>query len=484
MHMRDKPVTRNLLAMGASPYAIFACAAPVSNEFFSFSHYMKYFIIFLFPFLSLPQLPFSPIRRARLEMEREFVVSGASLLREYDPPFYSLHFVTAAICCNIAAVVIVVVKVTPGHVSSGHLALVEVVIPCVFWVVQALFFAAYNSYMRVAHALERLERRLVPRISAFAAGLVDNKAKVCIYTWDEKGRTVVKNKHYRYRWLAWSIFVGLVMGFAAPCTRAGFRHSLFGTGKYEVTASILLFISNLLFSTVLAYYVLKITDMQRQILEQMRVITRLAYLEGRSLMRPSEFFQQRFNFNEPLNPHDVLTGVVGWCIVRSLVLYASTCFNHVSRSSTMSIYLAFVFCGFLVTIGDFVYMLVVGYSHTGVYYSSGHTYAFVLCTLWGFMLQRYLYVCVGTCKEHTTHLYLLDVASLYHRLKQGPNDESSDAIATCRQMINDHDELPSVFSIRISPLILVLMVFIHMIALTAIITILCIAIHYPKPHHI
>ncbi|RNF14703.1 uncharacterized protein Tco025E_05784 [Trypanosoma conorhini] len=484
VHMQDKPVNRNLLTMGASPYAVFACAGPAANEIFSFSRYVKYFLIFLVPFLSLPQLPFSPIRKARLEMEREFVVSGASLLREHDPPFLSLHFVTVAICCNITAVVIVAAKVTLGHVSGGHLSLAEVVVPCVFWVVQAMLFAAYNSYMRVAHALERLERRLTPHISAFAAGLVDNKAKVCIYTWDENGRALVKNKHYRYRWLACSIVVGLVMGFSAPCTRVGFGHPMFGTEKYDVAAAVLFFASNLLFSTVVAYYVLKITDMQRQILEQMRVITRLAYLEGRSLMRPSEFLKQRFNFDEPLNPYDVLTGVVGWCVVRSLVLYASTCSNHASRGSTMSIYLTLVFCGFLVTIGDIVYVLVVGYSHSGANYSLGHTYAFVLCTLWGFMLQRYLYICVGTLKEHTTHLYLLDVACLYHRLRHRPNDESSDAIATCHQMIKAHDELPSIFSVRISPLMLVVMVFIHLLALVAISMNLCIAINYPKPHHL
>ncbi|KAF8299527.1 hypothetical protein TcYC6_0067000 [Trypanosoma cruzi] len=482
IQMQEKPATKNALAMGASAYAIFACAAPASNEFFSFSHYVKYCLIFLFPFLSLPQFPFSPIRKARLEMEREFIVSGASLLRKYDPPFLSLHFVTLAMCCSFSAVVIAAAKVNLGAVSDGRLTLAEIVIPCVFWVLQSLFYAAYNSYMRVAHALERFERRLTPRLSAFTAGLVDTKAKVCIYTWDEKGRGMVTNKHYRYRWLACSIVVGIVMGLAAPLTRVGFGHPFFGTGTYDMAAAVLVFISNMLFSTILAYYVLKMTDMQRQILEQMRVISRLAYLEGRSLMRPSEYLNQRFNFDEPLNPHDVFRGVAGWCVVRSLVFYASTCSNHAARSSAMSVYLAFALFGFLATILDIVYILVAGYLHSGMHFSTGHSYAIVLCTLWGLMLLRYLYICVETVKEHKVHLYLLDVASLYHRMRQGPGGEGSEVIARCREMIKEHEELPSVFSVQISPHILAAMAFIHVLALAVIVLNIYIAIHNRQSH--
>ncbi|KAH9580927.1 hypothetical protein LSM04_007630 [Trypanosoma melophagium] len=465
---QEKPGRRNILVTGASPQAIFASAAPAANEFFSFQRFVKYCVLFLFPFLSVPQLPFSPIRSATLEMEREFVVSGAPLLRKLDPPVISLYIIAIAICCHIAAIAIVAAKVQVGNVRDGHLTTIEMTIPCVLWVTHACICAGYNSYMRVAHALERLDRRLTPRLSAFAAGIVDTKARVCIYTWDDEGRSMVTNRHYRYRWAAISLVIGILMGFAGPITRAGFGHPLFGTNKYEKAGELLVFASVLLFSATLAYYVLKMSDMQRQILEQMRVLTRLAYLEDRSIMHPSESLHERFNFEEPLNSGDIFNGVVGWYVVRSIVLYAATCSNHAARSCAMSIFFLLVFFSFLVTIGDGISMIASGNARNGRYYSVGHTYALLLCISWGLVLLRYLYICVRTKIERARHLYLLDVASLYHRLKQNFNDNSSDILGSCSKMVRDHDQLPCIFSIQVTPLFLACTVLIYILALVVV----------------
>ncbi|KEG09732.1 hypothetical protein DQ04_04741030 [Trypanosoma grayi] len=477
-HQQEKSVPKSILATGASPEAIFSSAAPAANEMFSLTQYAKYCAFFLFPFLSLPQLPFSPIRSAMLDMEREFVVSGAPLLREFDPPVVSLYLTTLAMCCQIAATAIVAMKVNLGNASEGRMTLAEMSVPCVLWVTHAGLLAGYNSYLRVAHALERLDRRLTPRLSAFAAGLVDAKTNVCIYTWDDEGRGMVTDSNYRYRWVMVSLFVGIIMGIAAPLTRLGFGNSLFGSDVYERSAAILVLSSEILFSSTLAYYVVKMTDMQRQMLEQMRVLTRLAYLEDRSMMRPSEFLKHRFNFEEPLNLNDVFSGVVGWYVVRSLVLYAATCSNHAARSTAMSIFFLMVLCGFLVTIGDIVYMLVAGHVHNGTYFSTGHTYAIVLCTAWAILLLRYLYVCVRTVSERGRHLYLLDVASLYHRLKQKEGDFSGDTIATCRRMLEAYDQLPCIFSTSVTPLMLTVVHFIHLVALVAVFVDLYIAVSY------
>ncbi|ORC89968.1 uncharacterized protein TM35_000102360 [Trypanosoma theileri] len=475
---QEKGGIRNILVTGASPQAIFASAAPAANEFFSFQRFMKYCVLFLFPFLSVPQLPFSPIRSATLEMEREFVVSGAPLLRKLDPPVISLYIIAVAMCCHIAAIAIVAAKVDVSNVSNGHLTTTEMAIPCVLWVTHACICAGYNSYMRVAHALERLDRRLTPRLSAFAAGIVDTKTKVCIYTWDDEGRSMVTNRHYRYRWVGISVFIGILMGFAGPITRAGFGHPLFGNDKYERAGELLVFASVLLFSAALAYYVLKMIDMQRQILEQMRVLTRLAYLEDRSIMHPSESLHERFNFEEPLNTGDVFNGVTGWYVVRSIVLYAATCSNHAARSSAMSIYFLLVFCCFIVSIGDIIYMVASGNARNGRYYSVGHTYAIILCISWGVMLLRYMYICVRTGIERARHLYLLDVASLYHRLKPNLTDSSADIIGACSKMVKDHDQLPCIFSIQITPLFLACMVLIHMLALVVVVVDVYLAIHF------
>ncbi|KAF8278584.1 hypothetical protein TcBrA4_0114510 [Trypanosoma cruzi] len=239
------------------------------------------------------------------------------------------------------------------------------------------------------------------------------------------------------------------MGLAAPLTRVGFRHHFLERVRTKWRRRFWFLSQTCCF---LRYCILRVEDDRHA---TTNIGADASYFPTgvfgrRSLMRPSEYLNQRFNFDEPLNPHDVFRGVAGWCVVRSLVFYASTCSNHAARSSAMSVYLAFVLFGFLATILDIVYILVAGYLHSGMHFSTGHSYAIVLCTLWGLMLLRYLYICVETVKEHKVHLYLLDVASLYHRMRQGPGGEGSEVIARCREMIKEHEELPSVFSVQIS----------------------------------
>nr|CCC48132.1 conserved hypothetical protein [Trypanosoma vivax Y486] len=455
---------KSMFASGATPHALFASAAPAPNEFFVPSRYIQCFVSLLFPVLSLPFISFSPLRRIILNMEREFVASGAYLLRAFHIPTYSLYTTTVALFCYILAAVFVAVKVEIGRVDDGRLTCEEMLVPLLVWVTYAAMYAGYNSYTRTAHALERLDRRLSPQLFAFAAGLVDTKAKVCIYTWNDEGRGVVANAYYRYRWLAWSCLVGLLMGLVGPITRAGYGQPIFGSGSSENWTMVFVSLSNALFSSTVTYYILKLTDMQRQVKEQMHVLTRLAYLEGKSMMHPCEHMAQRFNMEEPFNVNNVFSGVVGWYVVRSVVMYSATCSNHAARGLAMSVFFAFIVSIFIVIIGVAAHTVACGYQNSLTYFTCAHAYGFVLCVTWGVMLLRYLYICVEVNCEHERHLYVLDVASMYHHIIPRSRKSDSSAIARCRDMVMTHDRMPSIFLFRVTPLIVTTLVFLHVIA--------------------
>ncbi|AAZ11499.1 uncharacterized protein TEOVI_000019500 [Trypanosoma equiperdum] len=456
---------RSVLASGASQQAIFASAAPAANEFFSPTRYLQCFFIMLFPFISLPQFSFSPIRRVMLKMEREFVVSGAFLFRSFNVPIYTLTFSTIATCCLIATVVIVSLKVELGPVTEGKVTLEELFIPCILWVAQSALYAAYNSYVRVAHALERLDRRLTPQLYACAAGIVNTKAKVCIFTWDDEGRRVVTNVHYRYRWLGESLFVGILFSLAGPLTRVSYKQPMFGYTKYEVSALVLISASVLVFAAMVTFNALKLTDMQRQIKEQMRALTHLAYVEGKSVMHPSEHLLQRFNLDEPFNVSDIFNGVSGWYVIRSVVVYAASCSNHAARGLAMSVFFMLVNSCFLVTALDMICMLSFHYNDLGKRFSCMHAYGVVTCSVWGILLLRYLYKCVETVCESERHLYLLDVASLYHRTRYNNAEGCADIITTCRKMVKAYEQLPCVFLFPITPFIITIVVILYIVAL-------------------
>lgn len=450
------PDLRAMLTKAASPRTIFACAAPATNEFFSLPKFGLRLFEFLFPFFSLPQFPFAPLRITTLEAERDFVVSGATLRRDFDPPTISIYVIAVAVCCQVAAIVIVACKVKLGTPQDGHLTLPEMVIPCVLWLLLALFLASYTAYLRLPHSLERMDRQLTPRLSAFAASVVDARAKVCIYTWDDEGRGKVMNRHYRYRWLLFAGAMGAAMSLSAPATRGGFGHAMFGRKGFEMAAALLSFFATFLFSTLLSYYVLKVTDMQREICAKMRVLTDIAFLENHSIAHPTVHSSQTFNFDIEFDPEDLFHGFPGWYTARSLVLYASTSANHSSRGTAMSFFALLVFCVELVTISDVFYMLANGYNRNKHYYSTAHSYAVFVLIAWGFILFRYMYVSACSRREEKKHLYIMDIGSMYHFLKR-EDVEATEVMKQCRAMADAHDARPRLFGAPMHPLLVILL---------------------------
>ncbi|KPA77768.1 hypothetical protein ABB37_06604 [Leptomonas pyrrhocoris] len=441
----SKEWLRNTEVQYGSPDTIFTCAAPSPSEFLSLWRFVRRLFVFLFPFLSLPWISFAPLRITAIQEEREFVVSGAALRNNFDAPTFSLCAIAVGMLCQITSIVIVACRVPLGSVQDGDLTLPDMVMPCVLWFVMGLLGASYYAFFRIPHGLERVDRRLTPRLSAFAASLVDAKASVCIFTYDEDGKGKVMNQHYKYRWLFFAIIFGAAMSLSAPATRGGYGHNMFGRNAFQKAATLLAFFATFFFAATLSFYVLKITDMQREIRAKLHVLSNLAFLERRCIMSPSKHAHMAFDLDELFDPKNLFTGFPGWYCMRSLILCTSACANHGARRTAMGVFWFAMTSAYIVGLADTFYMLANHYDGSDRYYSTGHSYGFFAFIFWGPLLTRYFYVCLVTRRELDRQLYIMDIAGLYQRVKANDAD-ASDIIQQCRRVSELNDAAPEMFA--------------------------------------
>jgi hypothetical protein len=255
----------------------------------------------------------------------------------------------------------------------------------------------------------------------------------------------VMNQHYKYRWLFFAIVFGAMMSLSAPATRGGYGHNMFGSDSFQMAATLLAFFATFFFSAALTYYVLKITDMQREVHAKLHVLTNLAFLERRCIMNPSKHAHIAFNLDELVDVKNLFSGFPGWYCLRSVILYTSVCANHGARRMSMGVFWFAMSCAYLVGLSDTFYMLANHYARTDRYYSTGHSYAFFAFVFWGPLLIRYLYVCVLTRRELNRHMYIMDIAGIYQRVTA--NDvEASDIIQQCRRVSKYNDASPEIFA--------------------------------------
>ncbi len=445
---------------GVVPREVLFCSAgPVHNEVFSMSSYLKHLGIFLFPFLSLPHIPLCPFAPDTLDVEREFVVSGAALRRDFEVPTASIYAAAVGISCHVVGVALAAsVHGVFGRVDGITTA--DVAVPFAMWIAFAAFCAGYNSYTRLAHPLERLDRHFFPSLAAFVASTVDANSSVCIYTWDEEGGSKITNLHYHYRWQLLSVVVASIIAFASPLTRVARGHSLFGSqSSDEMAACLLCFFSLWIFSGALTYYALKLTDMQREVLAQLRVLTKLAYLRNASITRPTTQIKAKFHFDTAIDFSRPFEGFVGWYFARCHVLYSSTCANHESRGAAVSVMFLLVLLTALISCGDVLYATAAGnIQRSATYYSSGHSIGGAVLLTWGVILLRYMNICLLTQYERHRHRYLVDVAKMFHELHPAHVTSSSlppsaarsvAVIEHCGAMIDKHDRVASLFSVPV-----------------------------------
>lgn len=428
-------------------------ACPGGNERFTSRRFVKFLLIFLFPFLSLPGTPMNWLRVTSLGMERLFVVSGAALRTDFESPVVSLYATALAMLgYGAACIVIRRGELHLGTSEEGLISVAELVLPVVLWFALALMSACYEGYLRVPHLLESHNRQGMSPLTAYAANVVDAQARVCIYTWHENGYGKVRNHHYRYRWMAFASVVALCTAAAAPLARLGARQAMFGSDGFTVAAGLLLCAVTFLLGSVFSYHVLKCTDMQREMVAKMRVLTNLAFLNQSGVVHRGYYLGPHFDLDMSLDTLHDLEGFPGWYTIRSVVLYLSTSSKHGARSAAMSVFVLLMFLAHVAAVGEMGYVLLVGEGAKDMHHVHCiYVYGLFFFVLWGLLLTRYLYVCWQTRTENELHMYVMDATSLYHGC-QLRDANAAATITLCRNMASSQDVCPHFLGQRLNAL--------------------------------
>ena len=152
------------------------------------------------------------------------------------------------------------------------------------------------------------------------------------------------------------------------------------------------------------------------------------------------------------------SGFLGWYITRSFSLYASTLSNHRSRHAFVSMLAAAAIAIDTAIIIDTFRSL----DRQKIVFTTAHGFAIFVILGWGPMLLRFLYVANGINQEVRKHLYLADVAGMYHLFK---DPQAANIISRCRSMIAEHDYSTKVLGVRISDKVLATSFLFHGLAI-------------------
>jgi hypothetical protein len=460
------PANAAITDQSFSNQLLITVSGPSYNFAFSVLRFLQVFFLFIFPFLSLPGIPLCPLRMDGIDLEREYVVSGAALRADFELPSWEIYFDAVAIIFLVVAG-----AVTDGWYESKEgvilyetsFAFSDLIVPIVLILLFAFLQASYQSYHRTAHALERLDRHHFPKLAALSAQAVDASCHTLVVSWDEEGLGRVMNKKYKYKWAIWAVLYGFLLGFSSPIVRMIRNQNAFANEHKDTEiGAIMVFLSIWTISAGITYQFWRILDLERQLVESMTVITRCAYLKGQSILRPSDNRKFKFHFDAPISMEEISQGFLGWYIVRSFALYASTLANHKSRHAFVSVLaLSAIAVDGAVIIDTFRAL-----RNGSITFTTAHGFAVAAIFGWSNMLLYFLYVANAINQEVRKHLYLVDVAGMFHLFR---DPVSANILSRCRGFIAEHDYASKVLGIRITDKVMTIATLYHGLAVACII---------------
>ena len=406
---------------------LFASAGPAYGSDFVPWRFVKFTAMYLFPFLSLPHFP-CPLRISVLDLEREYVVSGAALRTEFERPQWSLYVAVIGCTCAVLTAAFAYARFSElgtsiDFVQSGRsLTIYDVAAPFVSLGFFAVLKGASFAFVRFPHTLERLDRQHFPRFATFSASCIDSQAAVCVTTWNEDGTGAVRNPHYQYRWLLLSVASAFLISIAAPIVRTDNSKPFFVSTQIMPTdyiglAAVFSFLSVFFNMSGTLYHLMSCFDYHRQALARSNVLSLCAYLGGQSIVRPTDQRAAKFHFETPLDFTDLTQGAIGWYVMRSFIVNASTNCHHAQRIASMSLLTAMMIAIELAVIAETLYSAATGLYTTRqsqITFGAPHAAAALMIAIVGHLDLVYVYLCARMEKERQRHVFLLDVARIHH----------------------------------------------------------------------
>lgn len=441
------------------PMLLFSVATPSFTEAFSFRKFLKRTVAVLFPILSLPHFRCSPFKITNNALERELVVSGASVRIRPGVPRATLYMSLIVLVLSTLGVCLDRDEILHESVDTRDVQVVDIIAPYAGWFILSIMCGAYHAYDRVAHPLERMDRLGMPAMASFIASSIDSYSEVCVYTWDANGNVRVSNTHYKYRWITLSTLLSLLLALTSPLiARLFLGKAPYGTTSYEIAAAVILSVALFVASSAMLYMVFKATDIQRQLLSQLSVLTSLAYVNGSSVLRPTTLRNSPFHFDDhDLSVREKHRGVVGWMITRAHVVYANVITNHSARGSLL---VPFTLYLLLVSILGIAYWasIIGDAADRCELFTTYQAVGAMALLVHGAPLMRYLLVSATVAAENSRHLYLVDLALILHSPraseKSSPEQACFELLKSHRGALERHDYHPHLATIPITPAII------------------------------
>lgn len=449
--------------------ATLANAAADYNSSFPPTRFLKCLIMYLvpFPFLAMPRF-----RPSTLDIERDYVVSGAAIRFKFEQPGVSLWIATLALIGSISTIVLG--TLTDYHIEDRtYITRATVTAPITVFFLGAVVSACYYCVIRKAHGLERaLDRQSFSTIARFTSSVIDAQCSTCVYTWDEEGNMRVQNRHFVYRWIISSVLYSACLAFAPVVWREWYYGSENGYAdyhhdKYSRLTAILSTVATFLGSAIVSFNVARVLDVQRQVVAQMRVLSKSAYLHDTSVVNPADYRPTFFALNAPVNlklgKMDLakMEGFGGWYLTRCFALFISPVSNHTQRIATMSVMGLFTVSIYLIVIVELIYSLAREYPQTrGFSVGDAHVLALVAVLGWGTVFLRFVHLGLLLQRSHRQHLYIADIARFHHQIDQG-NHVAARSILLCRDIMERNDVRVTIMGIPVSVQLLVILVVMH-----------------------
>jgi hypothetical protein len=423
-------------------HLLFTMSGPSYPFSFSPSRFVQYVGLFSFPFLSLP-LRFMPLRLTTMHQEREFVVSGAAVRADFELPTWELYVAAVSIILTTASGIFGLV--TEYHIRSmTPYSLSDALTPAALCILFSLLQAATHGYSRVPHVLERLDRQQFTHLAATSAQCVDAHCSPRVASWKDDGVTREVVSIYPKCWAALSALFATAMLFTLPAMRASRGQNFFAAeSAFPAVGAICSACAVFLLSGAITYHLCRVVDMQRQVLSAMRVLTRCAYLRGQSVLHPTDRRKHKFDLDASLSLSSLKDGFAGWYVMRSFVLYASTCTNHRARHAYAGVLLGLMAAvdGLLLIHGTAAVI-----SDDPVSFTGAHAMGLVMLLGWGTLLSMFIYASHHIDLERQRHCYLIDVASVFH---QWTDERMSQLLTRCSGMVARHEIVGNIFGRRV-----------------------------------
>eukprot|EP00760_Papus_ankaliazontas_P036096 PhM_4_TR8191/c0_g1_i1/m.82008 len=454
---------------------------------FRWSLCLRYVAMHVFPFLFLPKCFLAP---TALELEREYVVSGARIRTDFEVPRSSL--IVSAISFVLIAVMLGLYgdasrddlpPLTPHSTVSRY----DIVAPVALYAVHCVYSAVYNSLPRQSHSLERLSGRQLQNLVMMVCRSIDPYARITVYAWDEEGYFFHTKPSFVRYWIIVATVLGSAWALTPMISRIAKGDYAFANPDEDdhVCINVFSMLAIGVLGTRMIYVLCKSVDAQRHVHAQLSVLSRAARVDGEAIVDPCDHSPLSFEltytddtdclFEEsPATATTTTTtcraGFQSWFLCRCFIMYASVASNHNARCHGISLVAAAVVVVTVICCGDALHFVAVDNAENDL--TTSHIVALFFLVVIGHFFLFFLQVCLRIVNHLQMHINLMLLTSANLECSSVVSDRArrhAGLIRAHTTILQFNDIVPFVLGFAVTPSVFLAMAFVVYLGIGAVV---------------